>query len=108
MTTRELTYYPVAKLSDIGPGELKYVEAGPDYEPICLVNFDGEIHALSDICTHQDAALSDGEIVGNDLECPLHGGAFNIKTGAPTSFPVVTPVPKYQIKIENDEILIGL
>ena len=108
MPTTTLTWYPVAKLSDIGPGELKYVEVGPDYEPVCLINYDGGIYALGDCCTHQDASLADGEIVGDELECPLHGGAFEIKTGLPASMPVVTPADVYQIKIEGDQILIGI
>ncbi len=108
MGQRQITFYPVAKVDDIKPGELKYVEVGPDFDPVCLVNFEGEFYALNDCCTHQDASLSDGEIVGNDLECPLHGGAFDIKTGKPTSFPVVTPVDMYQIKVEGDQILIGI
>jgi 3-phenylpropionate/trans-cinnamate dioxygenase ferredoxin subunit len=106
--TYTLTFYPVAKTSDIGPGELKYVEVGPDYEPVCLINYEGDIYALGDCCTHQDASLSDGEIVGDELECPLHGGAFEIKTGKPASMPVVTPAEVYQIRIEGDQILIGI
>jgi len=57
--TYTLTFYPVAKTSDIGPGELKYVEVGPDYEPVCLINYEGDIYALGDCCTHQDASLSE-------------------------------------------------
>jgi nitrite reductase/ring-hydroxylating ferredoxin subunit len=105
---RELTFYPVASVGEIGPGELKYVEAGPDYEPICLINFEGDFYAINDCCTHQDASLSDGEIVGDEIECPLHGGAFEIKTGLPANFPVVTPVETYQVKVEGDQILIGI
>lgn len=108
MAQRQITFYPVAKVGDIGPGELKYVEAGPDYEPICLINFEGEYYALGDCCTHQDASLSDGEIQGDEIECPLHGGAFEIKTGLPANFPVVTPAEMYPVKVEEDQILIGI
>lgn len=101
-------FYPVAKTSDIAPGEMRYVEVGPDEEPVCLINLDGEFHALCDICTHQDASLSDGEIDGDEIECPLHGGAFEIRTGLPVSFPVVVPAQKYPVKVEGDTILIGL
>lgn len=108
MTTREKTYYPVAKVSEIGPGEMKYVEAGPNEEPICLINYEGEFFALDDLCTHEYASLSDGEIVGDEVECPLHGGAFEIKTGLPANFPVVVPAAIYDVKVENDTILIGI
>ncbi len=101
-------FYAVAKTTDLAPGEMKYVEVGPDEEPVCLINLDGEFHALNDCCTHQDASLSDGEIDGDEIECPLHGGAFEIRTGRPVSFPVVVPAQKYAVKVEGDTILIGL
>ena len=104
----ELTYYPVAKVADIGPGELKYVEVGPDDEPICLINFEGEFYAMGDCCTHEYASLADGEIVGDEIECPLHGGAFEIRTGLPANFPVVVPAEMHPVKIEDGTILIGL
>ena len=103
-----VTWYAVAKVGDIGPGEMKYVEAGPDEDPICLINFEGEYYALGDLCTHEYASLSDGEIVGDEIECPLHGGAFEIRTGLPANFPVVVPAEMYPVKIEGDSILIGI
>ena len=108
VSTTTKTFYPVAKIGEIGPGEMKYVEAGPDDEPICLINFEGEFYALNDCCTHEYASLSDGEITGDEIECPLHGGAFEIRTGLPTNFPVVVPVEMYPVKIEDDTILIGI
>ena len=104
----ELDFYIVAKVSDIGPGELKYVEVGPNYEPICLINFEGDFYALGDLCTHEDASLSDGEIQGDEIECPLHGGAFEIKTGLPANFPVVVPATTYRTRVVGDEVQIGL
>ena len=108
MTAREKTYYPVAKVNEIGPGEMKYVEAGPNDEPICLINYDGEFFALDDLCTHEYASLSDGEIIGDEIECPLHGGAFEIRTGQPASMPVVVPATMYDVKVDGDTILIGI
>jgi nitrite reductase/ring-hydroxylating ferredoxin subunit len=77
-----------------------YVEVGND--PVALINLDGEFHALNDICTHQEASLSDGEVIGDEIECPLHGGAFEVRTGMPVNFPVVVPVETYDVKVEGD------
>jgi nitrite reductase/ring-hydroxylating ferredoxin subunit len=106
--TRNLVYYPFAKVDDVRPGELKYVEAGPNDEPICLINFEGDFYAMGDCCTHEDASLSDGEIVGDEIECPLHGGAFEIRTGLPVNFPVVVANVMYPVKIEDGTVLIGI
>ncbi len=101
-------FYAVAKTTDIAPGEMRYVEVGPDEEPVCLINLDGEYHALNDTCTHQEASLSDGEIEGDEIECPLHGGAFAIRTGQPVAFPVVVPVETYGVRIAGDEVQVAV
>jgi nitrite reductase/ring-hydroxylating ferredoxin subunit len=92
----------VAKVDDLAPGQMMYVEVGED--PVVLINLEGEFFALSDICTHQDASLSDGEIIGDELECPLHGGAFEIRTGQPASFPVVVPVETYAVRVVGETV----
>jgi nitrite reductase/ring-hydroxylating ferredoxin subunit len=104
----EISFYSVAKTSDLAPGEMTYVEVGPDDEPICLINLDGEFFALNDCCTHEDASLSDGTIDGDEIECPLHGGVFEIRTGQPVAFPVVVPAQTYPVRVVGDEVQVGL
>ena len=98
----EPTYQTVAKTSELAPGEMMYVEYQD--EPVCLINLAGDFYAISDLCTHEEASLSDGEIVGDEIECPLHGGAFIIRTGEPASFPVVVPVETYSVRVVGDEV----
>jgi nitrite reductase/ring-hydroxylating ferredoxin subunit len=101
----DLQYQTVAKTRDLAPGEMMYVEVGD--EPVCLINLDGEFYAISDICTHEEASLSDGEITGDEIECPLHGGAFEIKTGAPAAFPVVVPVETFAVRVVDDDVQVA-
>lgn len=103
--TNELKWYEVAKTSDLGPGEVMYVEVGND--PVALINLEGDFFALNDMCTHQDASLSDGEVIDDEIECPMHGGAFEIRTGLPANFPVVVPVETYVVKTEGDSVLVA-
>jgi nitrite reductase/ring-hydroxylating ferredoxin subunit len=103
-----LNWYAVAKTAELAPGEMMYVEVGKKYEPVCLINYDGDFYALNDCCTHEDASLSDGEISGDEIECPMHGGAFEIKTGLPAAMPVVVPVKTYQVRVVDDDVQIGL
>jgi nitrite reductase/ring-hydroxylating ferredoxin subunit len=99
-------FVTVAKADFLEPGELMYVEV--DDEPVCLINLDGELHAINDVCTHEDASLTDGTIDGDLIECPLHGGAFNIRTGEPANLPVVVPIEKYTVRIVADEVQIAV
>ncbi|HET7095601.1 MAG TPA: non-heme iron oxygenase ferredoxin subunit [Thermomicrobiales bacterium] len=92
----------VAQVGDIGPGELLYVEVGG--APVCLIDLDGELYALGDICTHEGASLADGQIIGDELECPLHGGMYDIRTGKPTGPPVIEGAKTYRVRVVGDEI----
>ncbi len=104
--TQSNQYVTVAKVGDLEPGDLMYVEVGD--EPVCLINLDGELYALNDTCTHEEASLSDGTIEGEEIECPLHGGAFNIRTGQPVAFPVVVPVETYGVRIVGNEVQVAV
>jgi 3-phenylpropionate/trans-cinnamate dioxygenase ferredoxin component len=104
--TKNKTWVTVAKNGFLEPGELMYVEV--DDEPVCLINLDGELYALNDVCTHEEASLSDGTIDGDLIECPLHGGAFDIRTGAAAAMPVVVATEKYDIRIVDDEVQISV
>ena len=106
MTTGTENWVTVGKADYLEPGELMYVEV--EDEPVVLINLEGEIFALNDICTHEEASLADGTIIGDEIECPLHGGAFFIRTGEPAAMPVVVKTEKYKVRIEGDELQVSL
>src|SRR3974390_2996750 len=74
-------------------GEQEAPEGGTllaDYgtDPVCLYNLSGEICATHDTCTHGQASLADGFIVDDALiECPLHQGTYEIRTGRAVGAP---------------------
>ena len=75
---------------------------------IALYDLDGEIHATDDICTHAYAKLSDGWLDKGEIECPLHAGRFDVKTGKALCPPVTEDVKTYPVRIVGDEIQIKL
>ncbi len=91
-------------LADLAEGSAKRVEV--DGLAICLVRTDGEVHAISDVCSHADVSLAEGEVDGLTIECWLHGSTFDLVTGRPTSLPATRPVPVYPVKIEGDDVLV--
>lgn len=105
-TTGTENWVTVGKADYLQPGELMYVEV--EDEPVVLINFEGEIHALNDICTHEEASLADGTIVGDEIECPLHGGAFFIRTGEAAAMPVVVKTEKYKVRIEGNDLQVSI
>jgi len=97
-------FVKVAATSDIPVGTFKAVEI--DFERILIVHTDEGFFALADECTHDSGIISDGLLIGNEVVCPRHGARFDVKTGAVTAPPAIVPVDTYDIKIENDDILV--
>ena len=97
-------FIKVAQISDLAPGEKMLVEY--DDEDVGLFNLNGQLYAISDVCTHDDGPLLNGELDGDCIICPRHGARFNVKTGAQT-MPAFSPVPLYHVKIEGDDIFIA-
>jgi 3-phenylpropionate/trans-cinnamate dioxygenase ferredoxin subunit len=59
-----------------------------DGVPVAVVrDEDGEVHAVSDTCSHAEVSLSEGEVDDSTIECWLHGSRFDLRTGEPTALP---------------------
>jgi 3-phenylpropionate/trans-cinnamate dioxygenase ferredoxin component len=97
----------VARLRDMPPGNL--TRCLVEGVPICLARTgDGHVYAISDICTHEQASLADGEIVGTEIECTQHMSRFNLATGQATALPAETPLATYAVSIRGDDVYIEL
>lgn len=96
----------VAPVPDIPPGAMKgYQVAG---RKIIVVNLDGELHALSGICTHAYSELNKGFFAGEFVTCALHLSQFDVRTGEPISPPATEPLPKYAVTVEADTVYVDL
>ncbi|MET7648704.1 Rieske (2Fe-2S) protein [Streptomyces sp. NPDC005426] len=62
----------------------------------------GEFKAFSSKCTHMGCAVS--SVADGTINCPCHGSAFDVATGAVTTGPATTPLPAAAIKVEGDSI----
>ncbi|MBI3385357.1 non-heme iron oxygenase ferredoxin subunit [Candidatus Gottesmanbacteria bacterium] len=75
---------------------------------LALYNIGGKIFATSDICTHEKCHLSDGFLTGNIVECPCHGGRFDIETGEVKALPPTIPLPTYKTRVNGEYIEIAV
>ncbi|MDA0657079.1 MAG: non-heme iron oxygenase ferredoxin subunit [Proteobacteria bacterium] len=98
------TWHQVASVDDVQPDEPIKVDIGED--EVALYNVDGEIFATANICTHAFASLADGFQEGEQIECPLHDGRFNVKTGKALCPPVEGDLKTYETKVEDGAIFV--
>ena len=101
----ESGFVKVADLGELSPGEMKYVEVGDDQ--VLLANVGGTIYACDNVCTHAHAPLAEGDLDGEQVECPLHGSVFNVATGEVIDPPAVENLRVFQVRIEGHDILVG-
>jgi len=100
------TWTRVASLDDFAASDAIEVAAGE--RRIALFLVDGAVFATGARCTHGDAALCDGFVEGHEIECPLHQGRFDVRTGAATGPPAETPLPTYPARLAGDQVELKL
>jgi naphthalene 1,2-dioxygenase ferredoxin component len=105
MTTENWT--EVAVEYDISNDETTLGVELPDRE-IALYRVNGEVFATDGICTHGNARLCDGFLDGYDIECPLHQGKFDVRTGRASCAPATEDIRSYPVKIENSRVFVRL
>ncbi|HEY3155960.1 MAG TPA: non-heme iron oxygenase ferredoxin subunit [Candidatus Eisenbacteria bacterium] len=99
-------YVRVGKASDIPGGRAEVFDV--EDRKIAVFRLEDGFYAIEDICTHDGGPLAEGEIEEDQVICPRHGARFNIKTGDALTLPAVTPVESYPVRVEGNELFIGL
>ena len=102
----QYTFYEIASINDLPPGERLFVEIGE--EPIVVFNIAGQFFAIGDVCTHDDGPLGDGELEGYQIICPRHGARFDIRDGSVLALPAVENAPYYPVRVTDGTIQIGV
>lgn len=104
---QDSVFEAVASVAELAEGTvLQRVRATGD--AVCLVRQNGEISALSDICTHQHFSMSRGDLLEDGtLQCAWHGARYDCRTGEVRQVPATSPLPVFQVRLEGDKILVG-
>ncbi|MBV9299569.1 MAG: non-heme iron oxygenase ferredoxin subunit [Verrucomicrobia bacterium] len=94
----------VCKKAELPSGDSVHI----DDPEIAVFNLDGKFFAIADVCTHDQARLSDGELAGDTIICPWHGACFSVRTGEALSPPAVEAVETFPVVLKEDYIYIEL
>jgi 3-phenylpropionate/trans-cinnamate dioxygenase ferredoxin component len=97
---------------------VKWIDAGPTADlhdgeaisipvgrrMIAVVRSGGEYFAIEDVCTHDGAELTGGDVEGTEIICPRHGARFCLRTGQALSPPAYEPVRVFETKITDGRL----
>lgn len=95
----------ICKTAEVSPGSVKRIEVD-GLPPLAVYNVGGAFYVTDDTCTHGKASLAEGYVEGKEIECPWHGGRFDIATGQPTCLPAMEAIATYAVSVVGDEICI--
>jgi 3-phenylpropionate/trans-cinnamate dioxygenase ferredoxin subunit len=98
-------FVKAAQAGELAPGQKKLVYLSG--QRVLLVNVEGGYYAVAEVCPHAHAVLSKGQLYGEEMVCPLHGSAFNVKTGAVLCPPAIEGLAVYSVRTEGEDILVG-
>jgi nitrite reductase/ring-hydroxylating ferredoxin subunit len=100
-------FVPVARVGDVEPGTVRVVEVAG--RSICVgLTEDGEWGAIDNVCTHDGGVLGEGELDETGVECPRHGGRFDLFTGRVLALPPVRPVQAYETAVDGDVVSVRI
>ena len=93
--------------SDVEPGTVRVVDVAGRSVAVGLTE-DGEWGAIDNVCTHDGGVLGEGELDDNAVECPRHGGRFDLFSGRVLALPPVRPVRAYPVRVDDGVVVVEL
>ncbi len=94
----------VCPIAALPRGEVYRLGTDP---PIAVFHTDdGEVYAVDDTCTYQDASLADGRLEGGQMECPLHASRFDLRTGRVDGPPAKLPLRTHRVIVEDGTVYV--
>jgi 3-phenylpropionate/trans-cinnamate dioxygenase ferredoxin subunit len=104
---KKVEYIEVGEEGDLPNGERLFVEV--DDQTIVIFNIAGKLFAIEDVCSHDNGPLGDGEVEDEvEIVCPRHGARFDLRTGEAITYPAVTDIPAYPVRVVDGIIEVGL
>ena len=95
----------VADTTELAEGEMMLVHAhGRD---LLLARVEGQFYAMDNECTHAGEPLHQGKLRRYKVQCPLHWGVFDVRTGEVLEEPPWMKSITYPAKVDGDSVLVG-
>jgi len=100
------SWQTIGSPADIPAERVAVFRIGDHDVAVCNVN--GQFYAIDDLCTHDGGSLDQGELEGEEIECPRHGARFNVISGDAVQLPAFEPVETHDVRVEGDTLQVGV
>jgi nitrite reductase/ring-hydroxylating ferredoxin subunit len=86
-------------IRQVAPGQSKLIRV--DAQAVAVYNVGGDFFATQEECTHARGPLSEGDLNGRVITCPLHGSRFDVTTGKVLAGPAREPLKTFRVTVES-------
>jgi len=97
-----MAWIDAGRTENLADGQAKSLPVGR--RMIAVIRSGADFFAIEDICTHDGAQLTGGDIEGAEIICPRHGARFCLRTGEALTPPAYEPARVFETKIENGHL----
>jgi 3-phenylpropionate/trans-cinnamate dioxygenase ferredoxin subunit len=101
-----MTRFRLGSSDEVSEGRAIVMEAGE--RRLLVSHVAGSFCAIDDVCSHDGGPLGEGTLRGGEIECPRHGGRFDVCSGDATHMPAVRPVRAYPIDVEDGGLYVEI
>lgn len=99
-------WFDVGPVDELAEGQMMGVLVNG--HNIAIYNIAGEYYATDDVCPHAQALLSEGFLDDGIVECPLHGGRFEVATGRALGPPVYSTIATYKVRVMGSQMQVRM
>ena len=98
----------VCRLDELAPNSSRAFVV--DGKRVAVIRIGDDVYAVSDICSHADLSLSEGEVWAEEksIECWRHGSRFDLLTGEPITLPATVPIPVFVARVIDSNVEIDV
>ncbi len=97
----------VCKIDDLPKGEVVRLDFQQKTYAVYRTT-NNELYATEGFCTHGNAHLAEGVVIGNIIECAKHNGRFNLKDGSPVRIPVCVGLKTFPVEVADNQVVLNL
>lgn len=98
-------FIPVASVTELPLGRAKSFQAGGKI--IALYHTANGFFATDNTCPHRGGPLADGDLIGDEINCPWHLWGFDVKTGLCAGNPEIA-VATHELRVDGDQVLVRI
>ncbi len=75
---------------------------------IAIFKAEDSFYACDGICTHAHAFLAEGYVEGDEVECPMHLGRFNFRTGKAVCAPARVDLNTFPVEVRDGGVFVDI